>query len=130
VERYRIDFESARWRGLDRQPPLVRTVGEFIHKHYDGPCRVSDLARRFQCHPNYLGALFRKSMGLSLNDYVNHIRVERAKHLLRTGRLGVSEVGYRCGFADPSHFGKVFRQALRATPLAYRKSFEKDQKRI
>ncbi|SDT89027.1 PocR sensory domain-containing protein [Verrucomicrobium sp. GAS474] len=127
VERYRIDYESVTWRILAQKPSLVRLVGEHVSRHYGEPCRVSDLARRFQCHPNYLGALFGKSVGMSLNDYVNRVRIERAKHLLRVDRFGISEVGYKCGFSDPSRFGKTFRQHEGMSPLTYRRTFEKDQ---
>jgi len=130
VDRYRVGWEAMSWRFLAKKPTLIQAVGSYIAKNYDKPCRVSDLAQRFHCHPNYLGSFFQRCVGQSLGDFVSVIRIDRAKHLLQTGRFSIGEIAYKCGFSDLSQFGKVFRRFAGHSPSDYRALFEKHQHNI
>jgi AraC family transcriptional regulator len=68
----------------------------------------------------YFARLFKRSMGLSPHQYVIEQRIKRAKELLRTREMTVFEVGVETGFADQSHFTKVFRSFVGLTPTKYR----------
>ena len=120
VKRYHGSWLPITWRAFARQPALIRMVGAYVVRNYNGPCRVKDLAERFRCHPNYLGVLFKKQIGMGLSDYVDQVRIERAKHLLRGTQLSAGEIGFQCGFAEHSHFGKVFKKSVGFTPGDFR----------
>ncbi|SDT92049.1 PocR sensory domain-containing protein [Verrucomicrobium sp. GAS474] len=120
TERYHSGPLAVRWRDFEVMPVLIRQVEAYVYRHLDQPCRVIDLARHFRCNANYLGATFKKCMGCEIGDYVNLIRVKRAKRLLPSPRLSIGEVAYKCGFTDPSYFGKVFRRITSQTPAQFR----------
>ncbi|MND61187.1 HTH-type transcriptional activator RhaS [compost metagenome] len=64
--------------------------------------------------------MFRESFGLPPHQYLLARRLAKARQLLRYGQLPLGEVALLCGFASASHFSNRFRQALGATPGAYR----------
>jgi AraC-like DNA-binding protein/ligand-binding sensor protein len=119
VERYRQQRTSVYWGRL-RHPPLVQAALAFVQQHYGEPCQVRDLAARFRCHPDYLSRVFQQHTGLALSDYVRKVRLERARRMLASTALGIGEIGARCGYPEPAHFTRVFRQSTGHTPGAFR----------
>lgn len=66
---------------------------------------------------------FRLETGLSVAQYLAHIRAERAKTLLRTASLSVTEIALHLGYCDGSHFARAFYKTVGMTPSEYRSSF-------
>ena len=67
----------------------------------------------------HFARLFRRSTGRSPMEYLLHVRLERAKALLRRGGMPISDIAVAIGFADQSHFTRHFRRAIGTTPLRY-----------
>src|SRR5690606_9586262 len=57
--------------------------------------------------------------GLSVNNYIKSIRLNRAARLLKESRLSVAEVAYSVGFADRKYFSKEFRKQFGKSPSEY-----------
>jgi AraC-like DNA-binding protein len=64
---------------------------------------------------------FRSLLGTSPYRYLQCRRLERAKRLLRSG-IGLAAAAHEAGFADQSHFGRIFRQTFGTTPLAWNRA--------
>lgn len=126
TDRYRTrsGAQFATWNGA--MPALVRTVITFINHHYSSPLRVLDIATVHRCNPDYLSRVFKRTVGLKLNDYIQRVRIDHAQRLLLANRFSVGEVGFMVGFQDHSHFGKVFRQMVGSTPQEFRLSAQKE----
>lgn len=58
--------------------------------------------------------------GISISDYIQNIRLEKAKVLLNETTLTISEVAYATGFSSPSYFSTSFKNKYSKTPKAYR----------
>ena len=81
---------------------------------------LSQLATVAGMSPHYFAELFRKSTGYAPHRYVLLRRIERAKlGLCDTGR-SVIEVGLDVGFQNPSHFARMFRKFVGASPSLFR----------
>ena len=59
---------------------------------------------------------FRQVLDISPMEFLTTYRLEQARHLLLTTDWPAAQVGERCGFLDPSYFGKLFRQKMGKTP--------------
>jgi YesN/AraC family two-component response regulator len=57
---------------------------------------------------------------MRFNDYVNLVRVNRAKFMLRTYRMTLKEIAAKCGFSDTAYFCRVFKKVGKVTPTTYR----------
>ncbi|HEY9249870.1 MAG TPA: helix-turn-helix transcriptional regulator, partial [Rariglobus sp.] len=82
-------------------------------------CRVTDIAAHAGCHPNYLSGEFKRHTGGNLTAYIEWVRIERAKSMLQARQLSVGEIAHYCGFADPSHFVRVFKRRTGKTPRVF-----------
>ena len=98
----------------------LNRVIDFINQNYAKDLRLWELASLAGMSPHYFCELFKASTGMTAYQYVLQCRIERAKRYLRDPQLSVGDVGAAAGFADQSHFTKVFRRMVGVTPMKYR----------
>lgn len=80
---------------------------------------IAILAKEARMSEPKLRKLFRQTFGQSVFDYYQTLRMQEAARLLKQHHLTVSEVGYRVGFTNLSHFARVFEQHLGQKPKKY-----------
>ncbi|MFP9098420.1 helix-turn-helix domain-containing protein [Flavobacterium sp. RHBU_24] len=84
---------------------------------------VKLIAERLNVSPNYLNGVLKTVTGQSTQQHIHEKLIEKAKEVLSTTNLSVSEIAYGLGFEYPQSFSKLFRQKTSMTPLEFRKSF-------
>lgn len=92
----------------------------YVQEHYQHPLTRETVARQFGLAPTHVSRLFRNEGLVRFNDYVNLVRVNRAKFLLRAYGMPLKEVAARCGYADVAYFCQVFKRLTTVTPTQYR----------
>jgi len=92
----------------------------FIESHLNDNVTIDDLARIVHFHPNYFIKFFRDHLGCSPMQYINRLRLEKAKHLLKTTDLTVKEIADAIGFNDAGYFSKVFKRYAGFSPQEFR----------
>lgn len=109
---------------VPRMPSGVRHVERAercIAQNYQNPdFKVEHIGRLIFVSHSYLCRLFLAHTGKTLVRCLIEYRLNKAKELLKTTELSVKEVGETCGYADYSHFCKMFDKEVGQTPTAYR----------
>ncbi|MFV0462098.1 MAG: helix-turn-helix transcriptional regulator [Nostocoides sp.] len=98
----------------------VAQVEELIDAGLDGDLGVQHLADAAGVDKYRFTRAFVATMGCTPHGYVINRRLERARILLASAHLTLAEVAAQCGFADQSHFTRVFRRHVGTTPGRYR----------
>ncbi len=98
----------------------LRRVTEFIHEHLEQDLTLVDIAEVAGLSQFHFARAFRRTTGLTPQQYITQKRIERAKNLLVEGDLPLVEVSLRAGFKNQSHFTTLFRKFTRLTPKAWR----------
>jgi len=106
-----------------REPLWLRRCMEQLLEECDRPLRLSDLARVAGVHPVSLARAFRRHYGVSPGQMQRRAQLNRAAQCLREGQ-SIAEVATSLGFADQSHFTRLFRAEYRCTPAAWRAGFK------
>lgn len=96
----------------------------YIHQEYDNGINLDQTARELGISPAHLSRSFKKIVGTNFNEYVNQIRIERAKRLLREGRMTVFQIAIECGFGNHRSFNRAFKKYMNITPSEYITQFE------
>jgi AraC-like DNA-binding protein len=111
--------DAARKAGHDL-PHRVRTALDRVAEHAiaDMPSVQHQLEQLGYSYA-HLCRVFRQAYGLSPLQYVNALRVERAKFLIHDTRLPFAEVARRVGFSSPAYFCRQFRRQVGQSPSAY-----------
>ena len=99
---------------------LLYTVFGFIEEHYNGGCSLADLAKSIGYDYAYLSRYFKKTVGISYNDYVNQYRISKACHMLKSSTMTVLEISTACGFSSLRSMNRNFKEQTGMSPSAYR----------
>lgn len=108
----------------DDHEPIVDSLQRaitYINENLADQLSLKTIAAIAQMSPFYFARLFKRSTGLTPNQYVTNRRMERAKQILLEQDLSVVEVSQEVGIQSQSHFNKVFREYTGLTPKAYQK---------
>ncbi len=99
---------------------LIHKVNLYIKNNYNQDINLNSLADIFYISPNYLSTLFNEKNGMNLKDYINKLRIEKAKEYLHETDLKISEISRKVGFRQISYFGSVFKKLEHCTPKQWR----------
>lgn len=98
----------------------VRPVIKYIHKNLDSDLSLEKLSKNFYISKYYLGVLFKKATGLTINEYIINYRIMMARELLKKD-IPVSAAGEKVGFNNTSHFIRTFKKLTGLSPKQYAK---------
>ncbi len=105
----------------DPTPEGVTGAVSYIKSHYAESFTLEDVAHHVGYSLSYLSHEFRTRTGSTVIQYLNMIRCEYAKPLLRIPSIPIAEVCERCGYHNDSYFTRTFRKYNGITPSEYRK---------
>lgn len=94
---------------------------DFMADSYNHPIALHDIAAKANLSPFHFQRLYRQTFGETPHDYLSRVRLERAKTLLKTSDLSVSEVCLEVGFGSLGSFSSRFVQEVGIPPSQYRK---------
>ncbi|MBC5862812.1 helix-turn-helix domain-containing protein [Flavobacterium turcicum] len=84
---------------------------------------VTNLAEQLHLSPSYLSDMLRTVTGQNTQQHIHNKLIEKAKDVLTTTNLSVSQIAFELGFEYPQSFSKLFKAKSGVSPLEYRKSF-------
>ena len=95
-------------------------VADYIREHYAENITAKSIAEKFYINPVYLGRLFARRQGVSLNKYVNNVRIENARLLLVETDMKVYAICSAVGYKSIKYFYQIFKEVTEMTPNEYR----------
>lgn len=107
-----------------RQPKWLFRVVERLNEEFAENISTEELALEAKVHPVHLASVFRRFYRQSLGEYVQKLRVAHASRLLLDREIPLAEIAYSVGFADQSHFTRIFKRLTGTTPGAFRDSLD------
>jgi two-component system response regulator YesN len=99
---------------------LIRQVKEIVKENLGGDLSLQQVADRVHLHYKYLSVLFKTETGENFSDYVQRLRIMKAKTLLLETNLRMYEIAEMCGFHNQKYFMSVFKQATGMTTRDFR----------
>ncbi len=104
--------------GVQKEDAFVQKVLEVLEAYYtDADFRVPEFCRAMAMSRTQLHNKFRALFGMSTTDFVNRFRVRKARQLLETSSLNVSEVAYEVGYNDPKYFSERYFFEFKERPI-------------
>jgi AraC-like DNA-binding protein/quercetin dioxygenase-like cupin family protein len=97
----------------------VLAVKNMIDTRYAEPLDYDDFCALVNCSPGHLCQAFSVLIGVAPKEYLNRVRIEQAKRLLRDPHRNVSEVARAVGVPDPNYFARLFKRKVRLSPTAF-----------
>lgn len=107
-----------------RFPLWLARVVEKLNDEFTENLSTGELAAQANVHPVHLAAVFRQFYGETMGEHVQKLRVARASEMLLDKKIPLAEIAYATGFADQSHFTRIFKRCVGITPGAFRHSLD------
>ena len=103
----------------------VRKILIYCLEHYTENITEKSVSENLYISQSNITKTFAKKLGCSFKEYINHLRVNKAKYQLENTDKKIIEIMYECGFKNQSSFNRVFLQANGTTPSEFRKEVKK-----
>lgn len=129
------DLEEAMWKsvvymtellkqksGAGRYSAPIQEIVKYVEEHYGERITLEQVAESVFLSKAYISALFKKETGKKFSSFLQEVRLEKSRVLLRDTRLSVQEIAVRIGFFDTAHYSHAFKERYGISPLEYRKS--------
>ncbi|MBK1833223.1 AraC family transcriptional regulator [Roseibacillus ishigakijimensis] len=97
---------------------------KLLHEGYRDNIGMAELAKATHCSPSTFLRKFKTCFNMTPKEYLRHLRVQEACHLIARSTLTFADISYRCGFADQSHFSREFTRIMKEPPSAYRARYQ------
>ncbi|MGV1837799.1 helix-turn-helix domain-containing protein [Rhizobium rhizogenes] len=115
-------IEASRNQDPDRLPRVEKML-RFIAERALGEISAVDVGSAAGLHPNYAMSIFKKTVGLTVNQAITRHRLDTAQSLLISSDLPVAAVAFESGFGSLSRFYEAFEERFSTTPARYRSGF-------
>lgn len=101
---------------------ILQNAINYICANYTMSITLNELAEHTYVSTYYLSRMFKKELGKNFVEYLNEIRIEKAKELLKDNKYKTYEVAELVGIQDPHYFSKIFKKYVNMTPTEYKDS--------
>lgn len=98
-------------------------IKEYLDTNYNRKVSLDELCSKFYINKYYMMKLFSEAYGTTINNYVNSVRVTKAKQLLRFSDKRMDEISNELGFDDANYFSRLFKKVEGMSPSEYRKKW-------
>lgn len=95
-------------------------LNQLINDNWNKQHNLSDLAMQIGVHPVTISKYFARYFGCTLGEYLRKLRISRSLSLIKNSEDSLTEIALFCGFADQSHFIRVFKHYTGISPKNYR----------
>lgn len=105
---------------VDNQDRIIKKIEQYIIANINKKITLNRVAEYVHLNPSYLSRIFKKNKGISLIEYSNKIKIDKAKELLYDNEISIGQVGRAIGISDPYYFNKVFKKYAGISPSIYK----------
>jgi AraC family transcriptional regulator len=112
--------EAAHDRRVGRAPRWLSTAEELLRARVEVSVGLGELAEEVGVNAAHLARAFRARYGVSVGEYGRRLRLDWAAAEIARGEAPIAEIAARAGFADQSHFTRLFRRHAGTTPARWR----------
>jgi AraC-like DNA-binding protein len=107
-------------KGALEEAASIAKIRSYADRHFRERLRISRLAGMAKVSVSTLSRRFKKTTGVGMETYLQNLRLEEARRLLKTGNLPVSQIAKACGFGSSSYFIRLFRKKTGFSPQKFR----------
>ena len=116
-------IENCRQFVQNRENTVIRQAKKFVAQHYAESISLAQVAKHVCLSTSYFSTLFKAETGVGFVEYLQHIRIEQAKKLLKTSKMRIADIAERVGYRDIKFFNKIFVKETTVSPSEYRKFY-------
>ncbi|MFC5405358.1 response regulator transcription factor [Cohnella soli] len=106
----------------DRTSEFIARIHRYIHDHISKDVTLITLGEFVYMNPTYLSRLYKQITGMNISEYINGVKVSKAKEMLKNPKFKIQEITASLGFDSHPYFTQFFKKHTGFTPQEYRSS--------
>ena len=106
----------------------IRQAKAILTENFDKPMTIPQLAKKAGINEAKLKKGFKDLYGQSIHDCLQQLRIDKAKHLLTTTDITVTDIAFHVGYSQHNHFITLFKKVVGAPPAEWREIMKKSRK--
>jgi YesN/AraC family two-component response regulator len=103
-------------------------IAQYIETHYMDYLHLDHMAEKLHTTPKYFSNYFKKTFGINFVEYLNKVRLLKAKEMMKRPELSIAEIGEKTGYLNASTFTSTFKKQYGISPSEYRKQMNGEKK--
>jgi len=100
--------------------PIIKQVLSYIDNNYNKDISIKVLSSTFNVNAAYLGQLFKNETGDMLTNYLNKIRIDKAKDMLLHSNFKANEISEKVGYVNENYFYRIFKKITGVSPTNFK----------
>ncbi len=120
---YNVEIQKGVLKQSSREDSIAKQFIFLLLEYFLTEKKLTFYANKLCLTPNYLSSIIKEATGSSFQKWIQTIIIIEAENLLKTTNLSIIQISEYLNFANPSFFGRFFKQWVGVTPLQYRKSY-------
>ena len=116
-----LQYSTTESATISASSDKLKNVLDYIDLHYAEPLTISELAELCYFSEYHFMRFFKKHMNMTVVEYLNNLRLEKAVELFEQGNTSILEVSLATGFHNLSYFHKIFKRKFHMTPREFLK---------
>lgn len=106
-----------------RADNAIDYIQKFIEEHLNEDLSLVRLAEQVYLNPSYLSRIYKQVKGTNISDFIDNVRIKKAKELLMGENVKINEVARLVGYETAASFTRFFRKAAGLSPQEYHEAF-------
>lgn len=102
---------------------IINKVIGFLYIRLEDHLNLKEISNEINISVGHISKCFKKNMGVSIMNYFKHIKIDRAKTLLKSTDKTILEISAQLSFCDQGNFTKAFKETVGVTPTQYRNTY-------
>ncbi|MBI4024537.1 MAG: helix-turn-helix transcriptional regulator [Verrucomicrobia bacterium] len=122
LKRFTSRSVRADW-SMTRLQQIIQKMTQHVESNWNRPLRLEAIARAVAISKSHLQRICHQALGVSLGQFIRHVRMNRACALLHSSGQNITEIAIACGFSSVFAFSRAFKSETGRSPLKYRQQF-------
>ena len=103
-----------------RKKRISVEIKSYIDSNYNGEINLGKLAGSLGVSQSYLSGIFKEKENISPVEYINAVKLNKAKELMKTSELNFTQIAEKAGYQNVYYFSRIFKKKNKVTPSEYR----------
>ncbi|WP_270087510.1 AraC family transcriptional regulator [Sphingobacterium sp. SYP-B4668] len=117
---------SSNWN-VDAKEDIINNSILYLKSNFSSKVSLQDIAHNSNLSISHFSKLFKARTGYSPIEYLNHLKIQKACHMLQFSENRISQISCDLGFEDQYYFSRLFKDHMGISPSHYRNRFKLDE---
>lgn len=99
---------------------VISSILLYCSEHFEEDISLEQISKALYLSPQHISYIFSNKLKCNFRTYINSLRIERAKHLLKNTEQSITDIMYECGYKNQGTFNRVFQKLCAMTPQQFR----------